>query len=86
MDPEDEDVIIIKPKKNFCGIRNIKALFGSIQEDEDKREEALKVEEEELGFIPDKDEEHAENLEKNSQESDPDSGSDGELGALSDIM
>ena len=77
----------VKPKRKFSGIRNIKDLFGSIQHDEDQREEALKIEEEELGFTPDKEPEKMEkNIDQNSFESDPDSGSDGEMGALEDIL
>ena len=38
------------------GIRSVKGLFAQLQNDEEQREEMLKIEEEELGFVPDNDE------------------------------
>ena len=65
------------------GIRRMKDLFGSLQREEEQREEMLKVEEEELGFVPDKDEPKQNEFEPdfdNSDSGQDSDASDGELG------
>ena len=84
-----------KTSKNEAGIRDIKSLFAQLQQDEDAREEMMKIEEEELGFAPDNDEVFNEfepafdNSDDNATDSDADYGELGgsaKLDLFNDIM
>lgn len=62
-------------------IRHIGAMFGELREYEERRQEMMQIEEEELGFAPDK-EEHVNEADVHARDSGSDGDSDASDGEL----
>ena len=75
--PQGKDVA-----KASGGIRSIKAIFQMLQREEEFHDEMLKIEEEELGYAPDKEQERPEEFEPDFDISDGGEDSDASDGEL----